>query len=76
MTSQNLVQWRAELRKSFGLISRHYTLEAAIKAKARNEAETKRYQAEAKANPSKRKSGTFNVWLDEPTILVDLEPTP
>ena len=63
-------RWTHELRKSFGMISRHGSLSAALKAKTRNETETTRYNAET--DPAKRVDGLSSVWLDEPTILVDL----
>jgi len=63
-------RWTHEIRKSFGMISRHGSLSAALKAKTRNETETKRYNAET--DPAKRVSGLSSVWLDEPTILVNL----
>ena len=63
-------RWTHELRKSFGMISRHGSLSTALKAKTRNETETKRYNAETE--PGKRVDGLSSVWLDEPTILVDL----
>ena len=63
-------QWTHELRKSFGLISRHRSLAAALKAKAHNEAETRHYNAVS--NPKKQVDGLRSVFLNEPTIIVTL----